>query len=524
MFKALILATAIFFGLVVFQNCAPAKQQQAIESSSMGLVSTSSTNVNARCGTSLNTCTTGDFSNMADSSTLSWWRCNGSGNGTSLSCSVPISAAGPIAGVCSGSLNSCLQGDLLDVADTATQFVWNCRGINSGSTVSCRVNRPTNPNAVSGQCGVNTNTCSEGTLFDLPDTTTDYRWECRGSNTGITTTCSQLIVSAPVSGGCSTDGEACTSGDFEDIVDTDVKFVWRCRGRNGGATNSCELFKPVCTISNNTPNNAPASVHFGDNYTYSVRATSGVLPNRIDVRLVGTRANTNGSGSVTDTGPDTSSNFNIALNESITRSFTTAADAGIYIRSARVFDPTTAKELCRTTNSTTHSLLPLCSLSTSQASVNLSEAIVFNAVFPAQGHSELGSAPSTVVWYSTRIASGTTTAVPDEFNNTTMSVSSFPRSFTAGTTNTQYVGTYSRYFVARDSNNRQLCRSNAVAFEITAMPPPPPVPDPQLQPPPVPTAPDDSFLLNPPPPSGGGTTTPSGGGGGGGGQQRTQLN
>jgi hypothetical protein len=490
MFKALLLSACIILGLGIFQNCAPAKQQQVIESSSTGLVSTSSVNVNARCGTSLNSCSAGSFLNIADSSTHSWWRCNGSGSGSSLSCSTTITAAaGPISGVCSASLNNCLQGDLLDVADTSTQFVWNCRGINSGSTVTCSVNRPTNPNAVNGQCGVNTNTCSEGSFFDIPDTTLDYRWECRGFNSGITRSCSQLIVSAPVSGGCSPSSETCISGDFQDLTDTDARFVWRCNGRNGGATNSCELPKPVCTISNNNPNNAAAFVHFGDNYNYSVRATSGVLPSLIKVRISGTRANTNGTGLVPDTGPDTTTDFNVnnvASNYSITRSFNAATDAGIYLRNARVFDAVTSKELCRTTNTTTHNLLPLCTLSTSAPSVNLSQTMVFNAVFPAQGHSELGSPQSTVIWYSTRVASGTTVAVPDEFDNTTMSVSSFPRSVTAGTTNTQFVGSYRRYFVARDSNNRQLCRSNAVVFEITAMPPPAPVPSPGPAPAPAP--------------------------------------
>lgn len=529
MFKALLLATSIFLGLAVFQNCAPAKQQQVIESSSTGLVSTSSVNLSARCGTSLNSCAAGSFSNIADSSTLSWWRCNGSGNGSSLSCSTPIASAGPISGVCSPSLNSCLQGDLLDVADTSTQFVWNCRGINSGSSIVCRVNRPTNPNAVSGQCGVNTNTCSEGSPFDLPDTTADYRWECRGSNGGITTACSQLIVSAPVTGGCNPSSEACVSGDFEDLEDTDVRFVWRCRGRNGGATNSCELSKPVCTISNNNTNNAEAFVYFGDVYTYSVRATSGVLPSRINVRLLGTRSNTNGSGVVTDTSPDTTTNFNIALNENISRTFNVAQNAGGYIRSARVFDPNTSKELCRTTGNTKHNLLPLCNLSTSVPTVNLSEAIVFNAVFPAQGHLELGAAPTTVVWYSTRIASGTTTAVPDEFNNTTMQVSSFPRSFTAGTTNTQYVGTYSRYFVARDSNNRPLCRSNSVAFEITAMPAPAPSQDPQQTTNDPTNGEARDIVMNPlgnefNTPFGGSVNPGGSGGGGGGGNQQRNSN
>ena len=475
MFKAVLLAFSVFFALFSFQNCAPQKQQQVIESSSNGLVLSSSVNVSGRCGSTLNSCASGDFLNIADSSTHSWWRCNGSGSGASVSCSTSITSAGPIPGLCSTNLNSCLQGDLLDVADTSTQYVWNCRGVNTGSTALCTFNKPTNPNAITGQCGANNNSCLSGTLADLLDSTTEFLWECRGSSGGATSNCSQLISTAPVIGVCNNTREACISGDFEDQPDSQVNFVWNCRGRNNGATNQCSISKPTCTISNN-PNsptsNTPANIYFQDNYTYNVRATSGSLPTRISIQLQGTRTNLNNTGTVTDTSPDTSTLFNITSNQNITRTFSAAADAGIYTRSAKIFDTDTQKELCRTTNAVTHNLLPLCTLGRSVANIDLSQTIVFNAVFPATGHVELGATPASVIWYSTRTTtvSGTTSTVRDEFDNNTMSVSSFPRSFTPGTGNPQLIGTYNRYFVARDSSSRPLCRSNSITFDITAMP------------------------------------------------------
>jgi len=47
-------------------------------------------------------------------------------------------------GVCSSPLvnNTCAAGDLLDTADTLTQFLWNCNGINNGTNASCVLNRP----------------------------------------------------------------------------------------------------------------------------------------------------------------------------------------------------------------------------------------------------------------------------------------------------------------------------------------------------------------------------------------------
>ena len=56
------------------------------------------------------------------------------------------------------------------------------------------------PNCEYGECGVGVNTCLSGTPHDddAPDTTTRYRWVCRGKNGGINSeTCS-----APREGGC----------------------------------------------------------------------------------------------------------------------------------------------------------------------------------------------------------------------------------------------------------------------------------------------------------------------------------
>ena len=46
------------------------------------------------------------------------------------------------------------------------------------------------PAAVDGVCGMTVNACAEGTLLDSADSSTDYRWQCRGSNGGGTADCS----------------------------------------------------------------------------------------------------------------------------------------------------------------------------------------------------------------------------------------------------------------------------------------------------------------------------------------------
>ena len=54
------------------------------------------TPVNGSCGATVNTCTTGIFSDVADTSTNYLWNCLGSNGGTNASCSLPIPPAPPI--------------------------------------------------------------------------------------------------------------------------------------------------------------------------------------------------------------------------------------------------------------------------------------------------------------------------------------------------------------------------------------------------------------------------------------------
>ncbi len=47
--------------------------------------------------------------------------------------------SGPIVvnGVCSATLNSCNAGSLNDIGDSSTSYLWNCNGLNGGTTASC---------------------------------------------------------------------------------------------------------------------------------------------------------------------------------------------------------------------------------------------------------------------------------------------------------------------------------------------------------------------------------------------------
>jgi peptidoglycan hydrolase-like protein with peptidoglycan-binding domain len=53
------------------------------------------------------------------------------------------------------------------------------------------------PTAVNGVCGATNNSCTAGTLLDQADSSTQYLWQCAGSNGGSTASCSASIPAGP---------------------------------------------------------------------------------------------------------------------------------------------------------------------------------------------------------------------------------------------------------------------------------------------------------------------------------------
>lgn len=89
-------------------------------------------------------------------------------------------------GVCGGAVNTCTAGTLVDVPDSTTSFVWTCVGLSGGTTASCSAPKP----RINGVCGATLNACSAGTVVDQPDTATTSLWSCVGVNGGTTAACS----------------------------------------------------------------------------------------------------------------------------------------------------------------------------------------------------------------------------------------------------------------------------------------------------------------------------------------------
>lgn len=91
------------------------------------------TSVNGQCGSTINSCTSGAFIDTADTSSTNNWQCQGTGGGTTASCSTPKA----VNGICGSTLNSCTAGTFQDTSDTSTNYLWSCLGSGGGTTASC---------------------------------------------------------------------------------------------------------------------------------------------------------------------------------------------------------------------------------------------------------------------------------------------------------------------------------------------------------------------------------------------------
>lgn len=67
----------------------------------------------------------------------------------------------PVNGQCGTSKDSCASGDFVDITDTATDYKWRCNGKNGGTSVACSLKKPTQP--VNGVCAKNVTVPVDGT-------------------------------------------------------------------------------------------------------------------------------------------------------------------------------------------------------------------------------------------------------------------------------------------------------------------------------------------------------------------------
>lgn len=462
----------VFANLFFFQNCAPNKSNIENVSSTTGLVVTSSVRLDGQCSPTVNTCLAGTFYNVADSTTQSLWKCNGSGGGLNVLCSSNFSS-NPVDGVCSPiAVNGCMQGKSNDLVDTAETNLWRCEGFNGGASVSCSLPRTSNQRPANGQCGPSKDTCNVGSFVDVADNSSQNLWVCRGILGAADANCSATIISGSGGGGlCGSTVNSCnSSATVSDLPDTSTNYFWRCTGSNG-FYDTCYKNRPTCALT------VQPMTHVGESYTYNITMSNGTLPASVKVKLFSSRTNPDGTGLSADA--DGSDRYTSTVNTPISISGVNngGTGAGIYDRYYTVIDPSTNATLC-TTNTVHQVLTPACSLSVSGTTVTTEGRVTFAASFPALGELPLPKSAFNVAWYGTKTVDNQTV---NDMTANLISAASFP--VTSATT---AIGTYTRYIIARDNYNVELCRSNTVSYTVEA-PPPPPAPVPVPAPVPTPT-------------------------------------
>ena len=103
----------------------------------------------------------------------------------------------PVNGQCGTSKDSCASGDFVDATDTATDYKWQCNGKNGGTSVACSLKKPTQ--SVNGVCAKNVPLpvdgtklvdyanahpslfCESGTLLN-PQSSLPLVWKCAWLN------------------------------------------------------------------------------------------------------------------------------------------------------------------------------------------------------------------------------------------------------------------------------------------------------------------------------------------------------
>lgn len=192
-------------------------------------------------------CNAGSASTVSGSGPWTW-TCSGESCGGAVA---ECSANKKINGACGTAINSCTSGTFVDVQDTSTNNLWKCTGENTGSDAQCSIAK------VNGVCGSSNgsgpfsstppNLCNPGSASTPANNGTgQWTWSCTGSNNGTTASCS---ATAPVNGDCgSANGQSLASAPTTDLCDFSGTtptvsgsgpWTWTCTGINTGSNANC---------------------------------------------------------------------------------------------------------------------------------------------------------------------------------------------------------------------------------------------------------------------------------------------
>lgn len=154
-------------------------------------------------------------------------------------------------------------GSFATLTDDTNNWRWRCNGVGGGANANCSAPKSQQngqcrpyPGTYGSQPGTNTNNaCIAGSYSNLANTQTDWRWQCIGTSGGSTAQCSASIT--PVTPVCrahpgqhttqpaNTTATGCTSGTYANLTDSNNAWRWRCVGTAGPQPVDCEAQKPT---------------------------------------------------------------------------------------------------------------------------------------------------------------------------------------------------------------------------------------------------------------------------------------
>lgn len=234
-------------------------------------------------------CLSGNFSNSYFDQYYSYWNCSGINGGTTMSCKK--ARPGVCYNITNSAPNQCTGGDLFDVPDSSSSYLWQCNGRDGAGNVSCSLSIPRLP----GSCNLNTIIYLNGSLplsgpcfynvAFVNHRVTQYTvyWECPGQYGGSNASCQKNRL-----GQCGLDNNNCTAGYLEDIPDNSSDYLWKCTSNlpSSLANASCSSIKPVAIIVNGTLNITFLNNAFGtasnvsliiDGLNYGILEKAGVI-------------------------------------------------------------------------------------------------------------------------------------------------------------------------------------------------------------------------------------------------------
>lgn len=215
---------------------------------------------------------------------------NNNGDGCDAFC-VREPTSPPVTPACGALRNGCAAGNFDTVPmDTATHYLWTCRGTTSNADCSLCKRRD-------GQCDRSVqNGCTIGTAINISEDDTKYYWDCEGECEGEEASCSMDKPVGPMIPQCGGSVNTCSAGSFSDETDSSTYYLWSCQGTSTNA--SCSLHKPVNgKWSDWTIGTCSSSTCTG--YRTDTRTCTNPAPAYGGADCVGSSQNTQGCGSFT---------------------------------------------------------------------------------------------------------------------------------------------------------------------------------------------------------------------------------